>query len=88
MSFGSKKIHNKLFLICFTTILCMTVSGCDLNNKTEAKTDIQPTEEASNDSEEKNFNKNRREAPTYKQNVVVEEEMILSRKTASVVVRS
>lgn len=58
MSYGNREIHNKLFLACLTAVMCMAISACDLNNKTEAKTDIQPTEEASNDSEEKDFNKN------------------------------
>lgn len=54
MGFESKKIHNKLFLICFTTILCMAVSGCNIYKKTEAKTDTKTAEETSNKSEDKN----------------------------------
>lgn len=53
MGFESKKIHNKLFLICFTTIMCMGVSGCNIYKKTEAKTDTKTAEETSNESEDK-----------------------------------
>lgn len=58
MTYGNREIHNKLFLVCLTAVMYMTISACDLNNKTETKTDIRLTEETSSDSEEKSFNKN------------------------------